>query len=410
MGESLKRIKSYILHLEPEFNQELQSIYIDFFKENGIPSKNKQGAVFDLCRSLPYVNRNDIGIRPEVLEASYKTIVYTLGDLNHQRDKIIGSAIKADLIRSANEDEPIVLRVCAVFWKERLRFHDIESIASQNGFSMEVGFSDWEYLINGTIYSRQEKPDITNEQVDGLIYEGKKIYDSDGNHVILLAGTLDEPIEFSGFGVIIDDKSPADELSDITYLEVANEKNKQEGEERMPFKQFETEADWQAAVLEIQNSYKAELKFDELQANYQTIQASLQEKENLIKEYDEKLKVAEANVLSEKERADKAEGELQKITVANLVNERKQILASKNYPEERIAKKEQWLATASEEEFNDFVEEIEALLATATTKVKTEFETKASQFGIAKEVIASINLTNEDEKEEKETLKRNPLI
>lgn len=408
MTENIKEIKSYVLHLEPEFNQELQNLYIDFFKENGIPSKNKSGAVFDLCRSLPFYNKNDIGIRPEMLEATYKTIIHTLGDLNHQRDKIIGSAIKADLIK--DENEPIVLRVCGVFWKERLRFHEIESIASQNGFSMEATFSDWEYLINNVIYSRQERPDITDEQVNDLIRGRKKIYDSDGNHVILLAGTLEKPIEFSGFGVIIDDKNPADALSDVTYLEVANEKLKQEGEQRMPFKQFETEADWKAAVLEIQNNHKTELKFDELQSNYQMIQASLQEKENLIKETNEKLQTVEASVLVEKERADKAEGELQKITVASLVNERKSILASKQYPEDRIAKKEEWLATAAEQDFKDFVEEVEALLVTATAKVKTEFETKASQMGITKEIIASINLTSEDDKDKKDTPKKNPLI
>jgi hypothetical protein len=343
LSNETKQIKSYILHLEPEFNTELQNEYVDFFKENGIPSKNKQGAVFDLCRSLPSYNKNDLGLRPEILEASYKTIVHTLGDLNHQRDKVIGSTIKSDLLHV--ENEPTVMRVCAVFWKDRLKDHEIESIAKQNGFSMEALFSDWEFLINGNIYTREEKPGITEEQVDNLIFNGKPIYDSDGNRVVVLAGTLEKPIEFSGFGVIIEDKKPADPESDKTYLEVASEKvdqdqddnnnnnqdnqdqnsqNNNNNENGVEFKLELTEQQLQEKINEAIAIVKVEYE-----GKLQTIQASLIEKDNQLKEFDEKLKTTEATLNTETEAKVKALDELQKITTAARFETRKTALASK---------------------------------------------------------------------------------
>jgi hypothetical protein len=369
-----KQIKSYILHLEPEFNSDLQNSYVDFFRENGIPSKNKQGAVFDLCRSLPAYNKNDLGLRPEILEASYKTIVHTLGNLNHRRDLVIGSTIRSDLIK--NENEPTVMRVCAVFWKDRLRDHDIESIAQQNGFSMEALFTDWEFLINGKIYTRDEKPDITEEQVDDLILRGKPIYDSNGNRVVVLAGTLEKPIEFSGFGVIIEDKNPADPLSDKTYLEVASEKNNKNGDD---LKVELTEQQLHEKINEAIASVKAEYE-----GKLQTIQASITEKENQFKEL-------EALLATEKEAKEKAESELQKVTISTRFETRKTALASKGItyrPE-----KEDFIKTSSDEAFNDWFADMEAIAVSASKTL----EAKAEKLGLTKELIASINLTGEEE-------------
>jgi hypothetical protein len=344
-----------------------------------------------------------VGIRPEVLEASYKSIVHTLGDLNHKRNIVLGSAIRSDLIK--NENEPIIMRICAVFWKDRLQDYEIDSISQQNGFSMEALFTDWEFLINDQIYTRQEKPDITEKQVDDLIFNGIPIYDSDGNRVVVLAGTLEKPIEFSGFGVIIEDKKPADPESDVTYLEVANEKDKQNNEgveNKLSFKVFETENDYNVAVATIVNQAKQELQLtiEKLDSDLKTAQATIVEKDNLLKEKDallkeneEKLKSTEATLIVEKEAKEKAEQELQKIAVATRFEARKTTLASKGItyrPE-----KEEFIKNSADELFNDWLADMEVI---ANAAAKT-FETKAEKLGLTKEIIASVGLTLDDHQE-----------
>jgi hypothetical protein len=403
-----KQVKSYTLHLEPEFNEELQKEYIDYFKEKGIPSKNKQGAVFDLCRSLPAYNKNDMGIRPEVLELSYKTIEDTLGDINHDINLTIGSTMKSELIHKG-ENEPIVMRICAVFAKNRLRgnpYYNIDSISNQNGFSMEALFSDWEYLVNGTILTRQEKPEITEQQVENLVLYGESIYDSQGNRVILLLGTIDNPIEFNGFALIVNQEKPADPQSTKTYLEVASQKVKDEqnkgSDKEMPFKQFETEAEFNTFIAETKNAYKIELNYDKLQGDLQTASASLQtandslkEKDDQIQDFTTKLATANDSLATMTTRAETAEGELQKQAVAKITEDRKQALAAKNYEVDEDDL--QFIATATQEDFDKFVKRIEKVQA-STTK---QFETKASQMGY-KEAWATINLTGKMSEDENE--------
>jgi predicted metal-dependent hydrolase len=137
----------------------------------------------------------------------------------------------------------------------------------------------------------------------------------------------------------------------------------------------------------------------------------LTDKEKLIKETDEKLKTAEASLLIEKEAKEKAEGEIAKQAEAALISERKQVLTSINYPEDLVAKKADYLAKASKEDFESFVEEVKVLFASATKNIQA----KAELAGY-KEIFASLNLTgktsesNEGDDPNKQTEKVNILF
>lgn len=412
-----KSIKSYVIHLEPEFDESLQEQYISFLNEKGIPNDDLSAAIFDLCRSLPHYNKNYIGIRKEVLEISHLSILYKMGDLNHRRDLGVGFTLNSELIPGQNEEDSIVMRVCAAFWKDRLLAYDISSISSQNGFSMEINVKDWEYLINDVIYTRQEKPGITDEQVDNLIYNGIPIHDSDGNLVILLAGTLENPINFKGFGVIIEDKKPADRLSNVTYLEVASEKNSEtnelieqqtnkEGEVKpMSFKIFQTENDYNAEIesikQEVKNATKGE--YDIIVANLnkdlETINADLLTKDSDLNDLKIKASDFEGKYNFEKERADSFESKLKTIES----DRRKQVLASKNLSADMIAKKLSFIESASENEFNDYVAELDIYASLYSKSVVKEVKEVVASDN-TKDLIKDVILTDDGKDDNKNTI------
>lgn len=414
-----KNVKSYVIHLEPEFDENLQSQYISFLNEKGIPNDDLSAAIFDLCRSLPYYNKNYIGIRKEVLEISHLSIMYKMGDLNHRRDLGIGFTLNSELISGQNEEDPVVMRVCAAFWKDRLLAYDISSISSQNGFSMEINVTDWEYLINDVIYTRQEKPGITDEQVDNLIYNGIPIYDSDGNLVILLGGTLENPINFKGFGVIIKDKRPADYKSNVTYLEVASEKNSEtnelieqqtnkEGEVKtMSFKIFETENDYNAEIESIKQEVKNVTKgeYDTIVANLnkdlETINANFITKDTELNDLKIKASDFEVKYNSEKERASGFESKLKTIES----DRRKQVLASKNLGSDMITKKLSFIESASDNEFNDYVAELDIYASLYSTPVVRDVkEVVASEKESNIDLIKDVMLTDNGKDENKDTI------
>jgi hypothetical protein len=412
---SEKDIKSYIIHIEPTFDEELQKQYLSFFNEKGMPNDDLSIAVFDLCRSIPHYNKNYIGMRKEVLEKSYQSIMYKLGDKNHRRDLTVGFTLNSELIPGLTEDDPIIMRICAAFWKDRLLAYDINSISSQNGFSMEINIVDWEFLINDQIYTRQEKPGITVQHVDDLIFNGIPIYDSDGNLVVLLAGTLEKPINFKGFGVITDDKNPADRLSNVTYFEAASEKTNEKSQETLEkvdvkseikdevkqelineqnienkdgevkimasFKIFETEEEYNAAInaakLEVKTEYDTTIVAN-LNKDLETANGNIAAKDTELGELRIKASDFEGKYNSELERSSGFESKLKTIQC----EQRKQVLASKNLSADIITKKATFIETASDNDFNDYVAELD-IYATLFGKPAVVKEV------VAKEVVAA---------------------
>ncbi|NLE04744.1 MAG: hypothetical protein GX638_08090, partial [Crenarchaeota archaeon] len=242
--------------------------------------------------------------------------------------------------------------------------------------------------IGSKIYKPQDVPEIDKQFAE--IAEGQAIYDKIGNRVGLLLGGIDGVVNFNRCGLIIWGEG-ADRLAE-THLQVAHKKNK-EGDV-MPFKIFETEADYNAAIASVKQ---------EMENNFnQTIVAS---KDQEIADWKAKAEDFETKYNAEKERADSAENKLQEQVTAALIAERKQALANVKYPEDRIEKKVEWLGKASKEEFDEFIEEVKALYASASKQL----EAKASAMGL--QGFASINLTGEQTTNENNKNEEiNPLL
>jgi hypothetical protein len=360
--------------------------YTEFLASIGIPSSSKLGCVFDIVHAYPMINGNGAGFTVDVLRNSAMSFLNSLIDINHDRNYIVGSIVKVDLIE--NDTSPLTVRLVGVLDKQILKDWGIEDLINDD-WSMECLFNEYVYSIGGKIYKPEDIPDI--DKKFNNIADGEPIFDQKGNRVNILLGGINGTVDFNRCGLIIWGQG-ADPLAE-THLQVANLKNQKEnnnkGSENMPFKQFETEADWKAAEAEIKNNYKVELKLDELQTNLQNAQASLTEKDSKITELSSELETTKASLTEVTERANKAEGELEKQAQAKLVEDRKQVLASKNY--ELDEEDNQFIATASQEDFDKFVKRIEKVQA-STTKI---LEAKASQLGHkeVKEVFASLNLT-----------------
>jgi hypothetical protein len=369
--------------------------YTEFFTSIGVPSASKLGCVFDIIHAYPMFNGNAHGFVSDVLKKSANSFLTSLIDINHDRSCVAGSIVKVDLIE--NDVSPLTVRLAAVLDKQILADWGIENLLDED-WSMECKYNNYLYSIGSRIYQPSELPDIDKQFKD--ISEGKPVYDKLGNRVCLLLGGSDETIDFNRCGLIIWGEG-ADPLAQTHYQVASKLNNKDEkqtnneGSESntMAFKEFLTEADYNAAISSIvektKNDYKNELKFDELSTNLQTATATLLTKDTEITDLSGKLKTAEASALSEKERADIAESKLQAQATAALIIERKQILASKQYPEDRITKKEEWLGKASKEDFDNFIEEVDALFATANKTL----EAKASQLGVKEALGSLFNLT-----------------
>lgn len=359
--------------------------YQEFFESIGVPSSSKLGVVFDIVHAFPMINGNGHGFTSDVLKRSAMSFLNSLIDINHDRNYIVGSIVKVDLIE--NDISPLTVRLVGVLDKQILQDWGIEDLLDED-WSMECLYNEYLYSIGSKIFKPHEVPDIDKQFND--IADGKTVYDKVGNRIGLLLGGTDGTVDFNRCGLIIWGEG-ADRLAE-THLQVANKKNNNNKEgEIMPFKQFETEADWNAAVASIKEEYKTELKFDQLQNDLQTANASLTtEKERAD---------------TEKVRADNAEAKLTEQATATLITERKQVLASKNYPADRLEAKAEWLGKASKEEFDSFVEEVDVLFATANKQM----EAKAEKLGF-KEAFASINLTGKSTEDIDKDKNVNPLL
>jgi hypothetical protein len=216
--------------------------------------------------------------------------------------------------------------------------------------------------------------------------DGIPVYDSDTNErVILLLGGSEGSVEFIGIGIT---DRPADTTA-YTLLQVAHEKGiySEGGQETLETytqeqldqklnEQKEQLASEYATQIEDAKIVTATAKDAEWQTKFDEVQASLK---------------------SEKERADNAEATLGEIRAKELVASRKEILAEANYPESMLEKKAEFIASATNEDFDAFVAEFKEI----TANFKPAKEVVASSQQTQKTVVASI--TDTDDNKEVET-------
>jgi len=351
--------------------------YKALFEQHHAPSKSKAAVVADVITSIPNTNSNGMGFTAKTLQNSYQTMKTVPIDYEHDQSFILGNVIEPFLVE---ENSYTILRVAGVMWKKPLRYLGIDDL-TQPKWSMECYYNDYAFYTQSKgIIEKEQAPIEWVEKLEYWDYGEPVIDQENGERVILLLGGSDGVVEFSGLAVTW---NPADKTTQTLY-QAASNKNKKGSEFKLDEKELQKKID--EAIASVKADYDKKLE---------EFKASIVEKDNLIKDYEEKLKAAEANVLAEKERADKAESELQKIAIAKLVDDRKQILASKNYTE-FDEEDEKFLAEASEEDFNAFVKRIEKIANATVSKVKTEFEAKAFEFGLNKEVIASLKLADDE--------------
>jgi hypothetical protein len=96
---------------------------------------------------------------------------------------------------------------------------------------------------------------------------------------------------------------------------------------------------------------------------------------------------------SVKGEAETAKAALQEKIVAERVIARKQVLASKNYPQDMIEDEMDTITNASDEDFNKFVVKFEAL----ASKLKPATQVQASSNANNTTVVASLTQTNNDQ-------------
>jgi hypothetical protein len=344
--------------------------YVEYFASMGVPSETKLGVVFDIVHAFPFINTNHHGFTSDVLRNSYSSFLGSLIDINHDKNYIVGSIVKAELIEE--ENKPLGIRLLAIMDKDILREWSIEDLTNED-WSMECKFANYLYAIGNKIVSPSEFPEIDERYND--IAEGQPVYDAIGNRVGLLMGGTDK-VNFHRCGLIITGRG-ADQLAE-THLQVAHEKGgneldtfTQEQLDQKLSEQKELLASEYATKIDEAKSTTASEKDVEWQTKYDELRASFDEM---------------------KSRAEVAEGTLGEIKAQELVAKRKQCLAEANYPDGMLEKKASFIASASDEEFEAFVGEFKELSASfkpATTVVASDKQTKT--------VVASVVVTDSDD-------------
>lgn len=360
---------------------------------NGLPSITRVGVGLCFGRSLPYVNNNGHCFTAKCLKNSIDTAKFGRFDFNHEINNIFGSMIGLKFYDDTDElipETPMRIFGYGALFRNRLREYGIKpEELPYYDTSLEVVVTDYDFYYKGQIIRKEDSPVEWIEKVDSMI-EGIPFIWEDYRVNLVIGGIDDDAkVEFSGNALLT--VKPADSEAGILLAVAKLKESIIDNEEGELFVEL-TEKELQQKIDEAVATAVASLKID-----YDT---KLLEKDNLLKESDEKLKVAEASMVSEKEAKEKAEDELQKIAIAKLVNERKTALSAKSY-NEFDEEDEKFLATASDTEFNAFVKRIEKVAMAASSKVKTDLEAKASQFGLTKEAIASLQLTDEDDQNDK---------
>jgi hypothetical protein len=350
IGKALAFKSSFMTSL----NNDVTNDYKQFFSSLGIPNGSKAGCVVDACRSLPFINDNWMAFTEKVLENSYQSFVNSFIDLEHDESVILGNIVKAELIKA--EGQPTIVRVCAAMWKDIMDNWGIEDLMSEQ-WSMEAKTNTYAFIVNGNIVEWNKAPQKWRDSVH-CWYEGVPVYDDFGHRVGLLLGGIDGTVDFSGLA-LLSWKNPADSLTK-TNLMVAS-KITQEGGNMVNFTQEQLNEAVKVAKAEKDTEYAPKLQ--ELDSKLQQANASITEKDAKIKELETKLAEAELKIQAESNRAAIAEAEIAKRDTEKRFEERKTILASKNYPADLLEDEKEFIASASQEDFDKFVAKFEKLTA-----------------------------------------------
>lgn len=305
------------------------------------------------------------------LKNSYQSIVHNSIDLMHDRSVIIGNMIKADLVEDPNGG-PDILRIAGAFNKDSLDAWGINDLMNEK-YSMECLFDSGShcFYVNGTYLQPNEVPTAWNN-LDAW-RNGTPFFDAQGNRATLMLGGINGHVTFSGAALTYY-KNPADVLSENLMM-VAHDNTK--GDENV---NIFTKEQMDAALATAKTEFEASLN-EKIQV---AVAAAITEKDTEITQLKASLETASASVTSLTERATAAETKLQAQATEKLVNDRKAILATKQYPDALLEKKSEFLATASEDQFTDFVAEYDLILAVtkpATKETATATVNKGKMVG-----------------------------
>lgn len=346
-----KFTSSALLSTELEFQDSEK--YTEFFKQYNCPSAAKGALVMDVITSLPNFNGNGMAFTAATLRNSYQTMNLSPLDYEHRQEHILGSVVNTEVVDSGDFS---ILRTFAIAWKARMKDWGIEDLKSLK-YSMECFYNDYDFYTKSRgIILKEDAPAEWSEEYASYDWSRPVIDLATGERVILLLGGENGVVEFVGIGVV---KNPADKTSE-TLFAAANQNNEQGGNPNM----F-TQEDMDKALTELREQLQSEfdVKLSEANVQFEQATASLNDSGVQLQELQAKLAEAEVKVTEFTEKAIAAEAELQKQATAKMVEDRKQVLASKNYPADLVATKEQFLAEASEEAFNAMVSEFEAIAA-----------------------------------------------
>jgi hypothetical protein len=365
-------------------------------ENNGLPSLTRVGVGVCFGRSLPYVNNNGHCFTAKCLKNSIDTAKFGRFDFNHETNNIFGSMIGLKTYDDTNDlipETPMRVFGYGALLRDRLREYYINpDELPYYDTSLEVVVTDYDFYHKGQIIRKEDARVEWIEKVDDMIQGIPFVWENYRVNLIIGGVDDDAKVEFSGNALLT--VKPADSEARVLLAVASLKQSIIDNKEGELFVEL-TEKQLQEKIDEAVANAKAEVK-----AEYET---KLTEKDTLLKESSDKLQIAESSLATEKEAKEKAQDELQKIAVAKLVSDRKTALAAKNYTE-FDEEDEKFLATASESDFNSFVKRIEKVAVAASTKVKTEFEAKASQFGLTKEAIASLQLTEEEDNKDKKDI------
>lgn len=369
-------------------NSQATDEYKQFFMDLGIPNGSKAGVVVDACRSLPFINGNFMAFTEKVLENSYQSFTNSFIDLEHDESVILGNIVKSELVKT--EGQPTVIRVCAAMWKDIMDNWCISDLMTER-WSMEAKTKSYAFIINGNIVEWDNAPQKWRDSLN-CWYLGTPVYDDFGNRIGLLLGGINGTVDFSGLA-LLSWKNPADSLTKTNLMVASKIK---EGEDMVNYNQEQLNEAVKVAKAEKDTEYSPKLQ--EMDSKLQTANASIAEKDTRIQELETKIAEAELKVQAESNRAVIAEAEVAKRDNEKRFEERKTILASKNYPADMLEEEKEFIASASQEDFDKFVVKFEKLAVAMKT-------TKATASNNQQETVVP-NLTKTSGSEEK----RNPFL
>jgi hypothetical protein len=332
-----KEFKSSVTYNTELSFQDLDE-YTALFAKSKAPSKRKGAVVMNVIASIPNTNTNGMGFTAEVLRNSYQSMLDCPLDYEHEQHIILGHVKDSKIV---DEDGLATLRTAAITYKKRLADWNVENLTDMR-YSMECIPDDYAFWIKSKgIIEKGNAPSEWKENLND--WDINPIYDTETNErVILLLGGSSGTVEFIGIGIT---DHPADKTAN-TLLQVANDKNK-EGQTEM------TEQEMQAKIEAV-----AKEKDDiiaKLNGDITNMTATASEKDVKIQEFEAKASEFETQVGEITQKLEASNSKLKEFVVAS----RKQVLASKNVPADLIEKKAEFIASATDEQFGEYVAEVE---------------------------------------------------